>query len=284
MYIPLYSKFIAGSTLKQAIVRANKLLLTHNYKPIYDYSYEDKNNEMICYKEIKNIASTLKNDFIAIKLSGLNFNKEYIQNIIHIGIKNNNKFLIDAEDNEIQPKINDITNDMLLEFNNKVNVNVYKTYQMYRKDSYNILQQDLTNFYNKNILLGIKLVRGAYYNTDYKVGGILFDNIEETHHSYDSGSKLILQFQKNIDNSIIFATHNSISINKIIDIANTTNLTKEYINFAQLLGMADKISNNIIKKGFLVYKYFPYGPMNYTLPYFSRRLYENYKIIKYISQ
>lgn len=284
MYIPLYSKFIAGSTLKQAILRANKLLSTHNYKPIYDYSYEDKNNEMICYKEIKNIASTLKNDFIAIKLSGLNFNKEYIQNIIHIGIKNNNKFLIDAEYVEIQPKINDITNDMLLEFNNNVNVNVYKTYQMYRKDSYNILQQDLTNFYNKNILLGIKLVRGAYYNTDYKVGGVLFDNIEKTHHSYDSGSELILQFQKNIDNSIIFATHNSISINKIIDIANTKNLTKEYINFAQLLGMADKISNNIIKKGYSVYKYFPYGPMNYTLPYFSRRLYENYKIIKYISQ
>lgn len=282
MYIPLYSKFIAGSTLKQAILRANKLLSTHNYKPIYDYSYEDKNNEMICYKEIKYIASTLKNDFIAIKLSGLNFNKEYIQNIIHIGIKNNNKFLIDAENNEIQPKINDITNDMLLEFNNNVNVNVYKTYQMYRKDSYNILQQDLTNYYNKNILLGIKLVRGAYYNTDYKVG-VLFDNIEETHNSYDSGSELILQFQKNIDNSIIFATHNNNSINKIINIANTTNLTKNNINFAQLLGMADKISNNIIKKGYSVYKYFPYGPVNYTLPYFSRRLYENYKIIKYIS-
>lgn len=282
MYIPLYSKFIAGSTLKQAILRANKLLSTHNYKPIYDYSYEDKNNEMICYKEIKYIASTLKNDFIAIKLSGLNFNKEYIQNIIHIGIKNNNKFLIDAENNEIQSKINNITNDMLLEFNNNVNVNVYKTYQMYRKDSYNILQQDLTNYYNKNILLGIKLVRGAYYNTDYKVG-VLFDNIEETHNSYDSGSELILQFQKNIDNSIIFATHNNNSINKIINIANTTNLTKNNINFAQLLGMADKISNNIIKKGYSVYKYFPYGPVNYTLPYFSRRLYENYKIIKYIS-
>jgi len=284
MYIPLYSKFIAGSTLKQAILRANKLLVTRNYKPIYDYSYEDKNNEMICYTEIKNIASTLKNDLIAIKLSGLNFNNEYTKNIIHIGIKNNNKFLIDAEDVDIQSKINDITNEMLLEFNNNVNVNVYKTYQMYRKDSYNILQQDLTNFYNKNILLGIKLVRGAYYKTDYKVGGVLFDNIEETHNSYDSGSELILQFQKNIDNSTIFATHNSNSINKIINIANTNNLVKDYINFAQLLGMADKTSNDIIKKGYSVYKYFPYGPISYTLPYFSRRLYENYKIISYISQ
>jgi proline dehydrogenase len=283
MYIPLYNRFIAGSTLKQAIIRANKLLVTHKYKPIYDYSYEDKNNEIVCYKEIKNIASTLKNDFIAIKLSGLNFNKKYTQDIIHTGIKNNNKFLIDAENYEIQQKINDITNDLLLEFNNSSNAYIYKTYQMYRKDSYAILQQDLTNFYDKNILLGIKLVRGAYYKTDYKVGGILFDNIEQTHNSYDSGSELILQFQKKVNNNIIFATHNDNSITKIVNIANINNLVKDNISFAQLLGMADKTSDNIIKKGYSVYKYFPYGPMHYTLPYFSRRLYENYEIVKYIS-
>ena len=37
MYIPFYNRFIAGSTLKHAIKRANKLFLTHKYKPIYDF-------------------------------------------------------------------------------------------------------------------------------------------------------------------------------------------------------------------------------------------------------
>lgn len=281
MSIPLYNRFIAGSTLKQSIIRANKLFVTHKYKPIYDFSYEDTNNEGICYKELKYMSNTLENNLIAIKLSGLNFNQNYTKEIIYLGIKNNNKFLIDAENVGIQHKINDITIDLLLEFNSKSRVNIYKTYQMYRKDSYNILMEDLLDFYHKNILLGIKLVRGAYYKTDYK-SGKLFDNIEQTHNSYDNGANLILNFQKKLNNSVIFATHNKNSIDNIINITQNTNLIKENIFFAQLLGMADNTSNYIIQKNFTVYKYFPYGSIYYTLPYFSRRLYENYKIMKYI--
>ena len=152
---------------------------------------------------------------------------------------------------------------------------------MYRKDSYNILMEDLLDFYHENILLGIKLVRGAYYKTDYKTGK-LYDNIEQTHNSYDNGANLILNFQKNLNNSVIFATHNKNSIDNIINISKNNNLTKENIMFAQLLGMADNTSNYIIQKNFTVYKYFPYGSIYYTLPYFSRRLYENYEIIKYL--
>ena len=281
MYIPFYNRFIAGSTLKYAIIRANKLFLTHKYKPIYDFSYEDTNNEAICYKELKYMSTKLENNLIAIKLSGLNFNQNYTKEIIHLGIKNNNKFLIDAENIEIQEKINDITIDLLLEFNTKSRVNIYKTYQMYRKDSYNILMEDLLDFYHENILLGIKLVRGAYYKTDYK-SGKLFDEIEQTHNSYDNGANLILNFQKNLNNSVIFATHNKNSIDDIINISKNNNLVKENIMFAQLLGMADNTSNYIIQKNFSVYKYFPYGSIYHTLPYFSRRLYENYEIIKYL--
>jgi proline dehydrogenase len=281
MYIPFYNRFIAGSTLKHAIIRANKLFSSHKYKPIYDFSYENTNNEAICYKELKYMSTKLENNLIAIKLSGLNFNQNYVKEVIHLGIKNNNKFLIDAENVEIQEKINDITIDLLLEFNTKSHVNIYKTYQMYRKDSYNILMEDLLDFYHENILLGIKLVRGAYYKTDYK-SGKLFDEIEQTHNSYDNGANLILNFQKNLNNSVIFATHNKNSIDNIINTSENYNLNKENIMFAQLLGMADNTSNYIIQKNFTVYKYFPYGSIYYTLPYFSRRLYENYEIIKYL--
>ena len=269
MYIPFYNRFIAGSTLKHAIIRANNLFLSHNYKPIYDFSYEDPNNESICYKELKYMSTKLENNLIAIKLSGLNFNEKYIREIIHLGMKKNNKLLIDAENIEIQDKINNITNDLLLEFNSKSIVNIYKTYQMYKKDSYNTLMEDLIDFNHENILLGIKLVRGAYYKTDYK-SGKLFDNIEQTHNSYNSAANLILKFQKNVNNKVIFDTHNKNSIDK------------ENIMFAQLLGMADNTSNSIIKKNFSAYKYFPYGSIYHTLPYFSRRLYENYEIMKYL--
>jgi hypothetical protein len=141
--------------------------------------------------------------------------------------------------------------------------------------------EDLLDFYHENILLGIKLVRGAYYKTDCK-SSKLFDEIEQTHNSYDNGANLILNFQKNLNNSVIFATHNKNSIDNIINISKNNNLNKENIMFAQLLGMADNTSNFIIQKNFSVYKYFPYGSIYHTLPYFSRRLYENYEIIKYL--
>ena len=48
----------------------------------------------------------------------------------------------------------------------KFDINIfYKTYQMYRNDSLNLLENDLNN-YRKDF--GIKLVRGAYHNQDKK--------------------------------------------------------------------------------------------------------------------
>ena len=43
---------------------------------------------------------------------------------------------------------------------------VYKTYQMYRKDSFQILKEDITGNRKTDVKLGIKMVLGAYYNED----------------------------------------------------------------------------------------------------------------------
>ena len=52
----------------------------------------------------------------------------------------------------------------------------------------------------------------------------------------------------------------------------------ENIEFAQLMGMSDKLSEKLSKKH-TVYKYIPYGDFYDTLPYLIRRLYENYPMI-----
>ena len=52
----------------------------------------------------------------------------------------------------------------------------------------------------------------------------------------------------------------------------------ENIEFAQLRGMSDKLSEKLSKKH-TVYKYIPYGDFYDTLPYLIRRLYENYPMI-----
>ena len=43
--------------------------------------------------------------------------------------------------------------------------------------------------------------------------------------------------------------------------------------------MSDYLSEELADEGIVVYKYLPYGEYKDTLPYLSRRLYENYPIL-----
>ena len=117
----------------------------------------------------------IKNDLI--------LSNKYINDICEIVLQNNCKILIDAEDYKIQGMINSISNDLMYKYNIN-DVHIYKTYQCYRKDSFETINNDFNESFNKHFNLGIKLVRGAYYNTDYKYN-ILYDNIQDTHYNYD---------------------------------------------------------------------------------------------------
>ena len=71
------------------------------------------------------------------------------------------------------------------------------------------------------------------------------------------------------------ATHNEDSINLAKKLSDKFDLE---IEFAQLLGMSDGISEEL-SKNYRVFKYLPYGNFNDTLPYLIRRLYENYPML-----
>ena len=85
---------------------------------------------------------------------------------------------------------------------------------MYRTDNLNILKSDFLQ--PRNYFIGCKLVRGAYYNQDYKYN-ILFDKIEDTHYNYDSA---LTFFSKNnkLNDNLICATHNENSIDLAVDL------------------------------------------------------------------
>ena len=270
MRIPIVNRFTCSPNQLNFFI---KNLKNKNFIPILDYANENYQDYDRNIFEINKLIKKFPNNYIALKLSSLN-----IKNDIDFALKNadnmiikakekNTKILIDAEDYLIQNEINNIT-DILLEKHNKEQVNIFKTYQLYRNDVLPILERDLLN---KNFKLGCKLVRGAYLNQDSKYG-ILFNNINDTHNNYNNGIKKFVELNKEGD-KLICATHNSDSIELALK------YDKSNIEFAQLMGMSDNLSTKLVNNNKIVYKYLPYGNFKETLPYLIRRLYENYPMI-----
>ena len=173
MRIPIVNRFTCSPNQLNFFI---KNLKNKNFIPILDYANENYQDYDRNIFEINKLIKKFPNNYIALKLSSLN-----IKNDVDFALKNadnmiikakekNTKILIDAEDYLIQNEINNIT-DILLEKHNKDQVNIFKTYQLYRNDVLPILERDLLN---KNFKLGCKLVRGAYLNQDSKYG-ILFN-------------------------------------------------------------------------------------------------------------
>ena len=137
----------------------------------------------------------------AIKLSSLNIREpkhsivditQQVYSICQLAEDTSSKIIIDAEECAINDSINQISDEMMREFNGN-QVVVYKTYQMYRRDTTTMLLNDLNT--ERDYSLGCKLVRGAYYNLDIATDK-LFWRIEDTHRSYNEGIKVMNLIKK----------------------------------------------------------------------------------------
>jgi len=107
----------------------------------------------------------------------------------------------------------------------------------------------------------IRLVKGAYHEKS--------KNAYTTRHEVDENYKKLMRTLFEQGNEFAIATHDS----KLIDLA--TNLSKRHerkFEFQMLKGIRDEIKPILVKSGFLVSEYIPYGTN--WLPYSIRRLRE----------
>lgn len=268
--------YFAGNNFKHAL-NVGKNYINKCQKPIINYAIESTNSSLLVKKEYVNLISNIPNNeySIALKLSSINFNINILNDIINKCKLNNIKLFIDAEDEKNNDKYNEISSNIIC--NNNSNL-IYKTYQMYRKDSLNILCSDLELCRKNNITLNAKLVRGAYWNNEHKYGK-LFIKKEDTDISYNQGI-IELYNTKNTKSkkpNVLLATHNKYSI----ELGKTLNISNNIFEFAHLQGMNEKYYNTLSNTE-KVYVYVPYGPYNEMIPYMIRRLYENMDMIKYL--
>lgn len=194
--------------------------------------------------------------------------------------KTNVGILVDAEESWIQDPVDALTVLMMDSFN-KTKAVVYNTIQLYRHNRLQFLKDSFDAAQERNFILGVKLVRGAYMEKERARALELNypSPIQPDKNTCDKDYNEAVAFcVANIDKLfVIVATHNEYSnlLATELLIQNGLPLTHPNIHFSQLYGMSDNITFNLAKAGCPVSKYLPFGPIKDVIPYLMRRAREN---------
>ena len=305
----IYKHFCGGVDLDDC-----KEIINNMYRmdvhSILDYSVEGQKNEASfeksCKKKIDIINSVAKNNAIPFavfkptsigrydlfKLVSSENNLNDIENdewlnvvarfhkICNHAMKMNIKILIDAEEFEVQKAIDDLSIEMMTNYNIN-DVIVYNTIQLYRWDRLDYLKKILKKYQNLEFKFGFKLVRGAYMEKERlmakkgKYKSPICSSKLNTDKNFDNAVELMFENFQKID--FFIATHNEISNYKVMKLMRDSNIknSSKKVWFGQLYGMSDNITFNLAKEGYNVAKILPFGPVENLVPYLIRRAQEN---------
>ena len=230
------------------------------------------------------------------------FLAQSIDTICKLAAERGIRLLFDAEQDALQDGIDDWTLAYARKYNrDPANAVIFGTYQAYKKCVPEVLASHLKLAQEEGFTLGVKLVRGAYINSDPRHR--LHDTKEDTDACYDGVAASVLTRQWNAtvqgggaypSASIVLATHNAESVRRARAICDA-GAAKSPIAFAQLQGMADEVSCELVEAGtqrqktaasvsasaratasaLPAYKYLVWGTTGECMKYLLRRAHEN---------
>jgi len=305
----IYSQFCGGEVLAECKPVVDRLAEFH-VNTILDYGvegYETEENFQANLQEMLNAIAFAKEDgnipFASIKVTGyarfallekidrgelLNDQEKEEWQKAKLRIReacasakaNGISLMIDAEESWIQKTVDDMTNEMMSDFNKEKAV-VQNTYQLYRRDRLEYLRESIEMAKRGNYLLGAKLVRGAYMEKERRraiqmnYDSPIYPDKKSTDDAFNDAIKLCIE---NIDRvCLCVASHNENSNGLAADLAKQKNIPANHphLHFSQLYGMSDNLTFNLAAAGYNASKYLPYGPVKDVVPYLMRRAKEN---------
>ncbi|KAF2152721.1 FAD-linked oxidoreductase [Myriangium duriaei CBS 260.36] len=229
------------------------------------------------------------------------------------------RVVIDAEQSWYQPVIDSLTDELMQKYNtNGGPATCIASFQAYLRRYPQMLDYQIQRAQEKGYQLLLKQVRGAYMITEDKRWrekkmegpGPVWSTKAETDASYDYGvAKAIETIAQQIrkrgrsDVSVVFATHNSHSVDKGLRLFEEWGLavcckdkdrdqlvvrkeTAGCVAFAQIYGLRDDLTNRIAgsaatEDGFpLVVKSMSYGELAECMPFLARRATENKAVLE----
>lgn len=207
---------------------------------------------------------------------------------------------VDSEQQAVQTSIDRWTIPFMRKYNTHGNAVVYNTLQAYLKESRSKLTAQLRAAKEQDFTLAIKLVRGAYIDSDPRER--IHDTKEDTDASYNgivhdllSGTNLGLSQGETLPKVQLFlAGHNPASVGAAIDLMQSLAVAgKLHVkpDFGQLQGMADELGCSALQRADqlretqkeagsrvavpLVYKCLTWGSVQECMQYLLRRAVEN---------
>ncbi|TQV94054.1 proline oxidase PrnD [Cordyceps javanica] len=199
------------------------------------------------------------------------------------------RLLFDAEQDALQDGIDNWTMTFARKYNTSPETaTVYGTYQAYKKKTPAVISRHLAEAKEGGFSLGVKLVRGAYLGSDPR--HCFWETQQGTDACYNgiAASVLTRQWGPMVDGKgafpnahVVLATHNAESVRRARAICDA-GAAKSGIAFAQLQGMADEVSCELVEAGHAnkasdlpVFKYLVWGTTGECMKYLLRRANEN---------
>ncbi|KAG4276022.1 hypothetical protein FPRO04_08141 [Fusarium proliferatum] len=233
-------------------------------------------------------ASTVeKGDFLALKFTGAGAGvmqalkdqtplpkqmQDSLNAVCEKAIERKARILIDAEQQFVQPAIDDIALVLMRKYNREQAI-VYNTYQAYLKSTPSTLLEHLHCAKDEGFTIGVKLVRGAYMNSEPR--GLIHDTKQQTDDSYNSIAEGLLQRRYEDLTPSGFPKQQR----------SDAGLPLTKVQYGQLLGMADEVSCTLLQLAAdpgtngsaspEVYKCLSWGTLGDCLSYLFRRAVEN---------
>jgi len=127
--------------------------------------------------------------------------------------------------------------------------------------------------------LTIRLVRGAYWDTEQLIAGTnhwpvpVFTEKAQTDVSFERVSRLLLEQHQLVRTAI--GSHNVRSIAQAMALVAALGVPRDRVEFQMLYGMADALKSAVVEAGWPVRVYTPYGPLIPGMAYLVRRIIEN---------
>ena len=114
----------------------------------------------------------------------------------------------------------------------------------------------------------VRLVKGAYREDK----SIAFQSMEKINSNFSKLMRMQFEYSNTSDSILAIATHDPKLINEAIVLSKKYGIDNKNFEFQLLMGIHDKMKEDLVKRGYRVSEYIPYG--NQWFPYSMRRIRE----------